>query len=221
MAEREREADRTGRGLEARLPLAPPSVPAHRRLRHALVAAGCVAFIAAMVGLTYASAPLYAMFCALTGFGGATRLADGQGTPAGGTGRMITIRFDANVAPGLSWSFAPEQREMTVEVGASSLAFYKARSLSGRETHANATYNVSPPQAGAYFVKMQCFCFEEQTLGPRETLPMPVAFYVDPALLEDPDLKTLQEITLSYTFFPAKPEAPARAEAPSARGKPL
>lgn len=219
MAEQDHQADGTAPASAAPRPPAPAVPP--RRARHALVALGCLAFIAGMVGLTYASVPLYAMFCALTGFGGATRLAGETGAPAKGTGRLITIRFDANVAPGLSWSFAPQQREMTVEVGASSLAFYEARNLTGRETHANATYNVSPPQAGAYFVKMQCFCFEEQTLGPRETLPMPVAFYVDPALLEDPDLRTLGAITLSYTFFPAKPDGRPRAEAPSLQGKPL
>jgi len=187
---------------EGAVQAAPVSARGSRR-RHGVVAASCAAFIALMVGVTYASSPLYAMFCALTGFGGATRVA--AAAPKGGTGRMMTISFDANVAPGLAWAFAPVSRQMTVEVGESSLAYYTARNLTARETFANATYNVSPPQAGAYFVKMQCFCFNEQTLGPRESADMPVAFYVDPAILEDPDLKTLSTITLSYTFFPAKP----------------
>ncbi|MEP9353709.1 cytochrome c oxidase assembly protein [Xanthobacter sp. KR7-65] len=190
-----------------------PTAPTARR--HTVVALACVAFIAAMVGVTYASVPLYAMFCAVTGFGGATRVGT---APATAIDRDITIRFDANVAPGLPWAFAPVAREMTVKIGATSLAHYTATSRSAGETRGNATYNVSPPQAGAYFVKMQCFCFEEQALGPNETMDMPVVFFVDPAIADDPDLKTLKDITLSYTFFPAKgPErAGARAEGTAA-----
>lgn len=194
--------------------------PAGRR--HAAVAAACAAFIAAMAGVTYASVPLYAMFCSLTGFGGATRV--GEAAPTTTLDREITISFDANVAPGLPWAFAPVQREMTVKVGASSLAHFTAANLSGAPTRANATYNVSPPQAGAYFVKLQCFCFDEQALAPNEKMDMPVVFYVDPAIAQDPDLKNLSTITLSYTFFPSK-----AAEKPVARaggtegagGKPL
>lgn len=187
-----------------------------RDRRHRVVAMSCVAFIAAMVGVTYASVPLYAMFCSLTGFGGATRVGT---APAAAIDRDITIRFDANVAPGLKWAFAPVAREMTVKIGATSLAHYTATNRTPSETHGNATYNVSPPQAGAYFVKMQCFCFEEQALGPNETMDMPVVFFVDPAIVDDPDLKTLKNITLSYTFFPAKaPDKPqARADSRSGR----
>lgn len=189
--------------------------------RHVGVAAACVAFIAAMVGVTYASVPLYAMFCALTGFGGATRV--GERAPVAPIEREITIRFDANVAPGLPWAFAPSQRAMTVKVGATSLAHYTAANRSGSGTRANATYNVSPPQAGAYFVKLQCFCFDEQALGPNEKMEMPVVFYVDPAIAQDPDLKTLTDITLSYTFFPAKSEKPVArtSAAEGSNGKPL
>jgi len=189
--------------------------PAGKR-RHLPVALGCAAFIAGMVGVTYASVPLYAAFCALTGFGGATRQA--AQAPAAASERAITIRFDANVAAGLPWSFAPEQRELVVKIGAPSLAYYEARSSAKTVTAGNATYNVSPPQAGAYFVKMQCFCFDEQRLDAGERADMAVAFYVDPAILEDPDLKTLPAITLSYTFFPARPQARAAAEG---AGKPL
>ncbi|MFG1349845.1 cytochrome c oxidase assembly protein [Xanthobacter autotrophicus] len=189
--------------------------------RHLVVASACFAFIAAMVGVTYASVPLYAMFCALTGFGGATRV--GTAPTAAPMEREITIRFDANVAPGLPWAFAPVERDLTVKVGATSLAHYTAANRSALETHANATYNVSPPQAGAYFVKLQCFCFDEQTLAPNEKLEMPVVFYVDPAIAQDPDLKTLSNITLSYTFFPIKtPDKPvARANGTGADGRPL
>lgn len=183
--------------------------------RHRLVALGCAAFIAAMVGVTYASVPLYAAFCAFTGFGGSTRVA--ARAPDQVAERQITIRFDANVAAGLPWSFAPDTREMVVRIGAPSLAHYTARNTSGAETAGNATYNVSPPQAGAYFVKMQCFCFDEQRLAPHAGADMPVAFYVDPAILDDPDLKTLAAITLSYTFFPAR----TRAAVAGAAGQPL
>lgn len=189
--------------------------------RHGVVAAACVAFIATMAAVTYASVPLYAMFCSLTGFGGSTRV--GDAAPAVPLDREITIRFDANVAPGLPWAFAPVAREITVKVGATSLAHYTATNRAAQATRANATYNVSPPQAGAYFVKLQCFCFEEQTLAANEQMEMPVVFYVDPAIADDPDLKTLGTITLSYTFFPARTaEKPvARAAGAEGAGKPL
>ena len=184
--------------------------------RHVLVASACAAFIAAMVGVTYASVPLYAMFCALTGFGGATRV---SATPAAAIDREITVHFDANVAPGLPWQFAPAQRNITVKIGATSLAHYAATNRSSVETRGNAAYNVSPPQAGAYFVKMQCFCFNEQVLGANETMDMPVVFFVDPAIADDPDLKTLGDITLSYTFFPAPADKPV-ARVGEKAGKP-
>lgn len=194
------------------------------RGRPRLVAACCFAFIAAMVGVTYASVPLYAAFCSLTGFGGATRVAAEapRQVPGQGAARNITIRFDANVAAGLPWTFTPDQREMVVKIGATNLAHYSTRNTAATPTAANATYNVSPPQAGAYFVKLQCFCFEEQTLAGHEKVDMPVVFYVDPAILDDPDLKTLPAITLSYTFFPAKVQAAQGATGGAARGgKPL
>lgn len=176
--------------------------------RHGLVAAACVVFVAAMVGMAYASVPLYAAFCSLTGFGGATRVGDAANAPKVAGERAFTIRFDANVAPGLPWTFRPVDRQIDVKVGETRMAYYAVENTSAAETHANATYNVTPAQAGAYFVKLQCFCFEEQALRPGETLEMPVVFYVDPAISEEPDLDGVTTITLSYTFFPAK--APAR-----------
>lgn len=181
-----------------------------------LVALALTAFVAAMVGVTYASVPLYAAFCTLTGFGGSTRVA--ARAPQAADEQQITIRFDANVAAGLPWSFSPEAREMVVRIGAPNLAHYSARNRSGRETAANATYNVSPPQAGAYFVKMQCFCFEEQHLAAGEQADLPVAFYVDPEILKDPDLKTLPAITLSYTFFPARTQVGEGSGTPPSSG---
>lgn len=198
----------TGRGLEG---------------RHRLIAVACLGFIAAMVGVAYASVPLYAMFCSLTGFGGATRVATGPApTPVA---QDMEIRFDANVAPGLPWAFRPVQRAMTVKIGETSLAHYEADSKAGAETRGDATYNVTPAQAGAYFVKLQCFCFEEQVLSAGERLDMPVVFYIDPAILDDPDLKGLKTITLSYTFFPskapAKPVARVEGIGEAKGGKPL
>jgi len=179
--------------------------------RHWLVALVCLGFIGGMAGVTAASVPLYRMFCSLTGFGGATRTAEGTAMPTP-IDKTMEIRFDANVASGLPWTFKPVQTSMTVTVGKSSLAHYEAVNRADAETHANATYNVMPAQAGSYFVKLQCFCFNEQTLGPKEQADMPVVFYVDPDIVKDPDLQGIKTITLSYTFFPAKDQ-----DAPVAR----
>lgn len=183
-----------------------PGGPSRSGSRHWLVALVCLGFIGGMAGMTAASVPLYRVFCSLTGFGGATRTAEGEAAPTP-INRTMEIRFDANVAPGLAWAFKPVQRSMVVKVGESSLAHYTAENRSDAETYANATYNVMPAQAGAYFVKLQCFCFNEQTLGPKEKADMPVVFYVDPDIVKDPDLQGIKTITLSYTFFPAKPPA--------------
>ncbi|TCT03459.1 cytochrome c oxidase assembly protein [Aquabacter spiritensis] len=195
----------------------PTASTPRRGPRHGLVAAACAMFVAAMVGMAYAAVPLYAMFCSLTGFGGATRV--GTAAPETTIDRTITVRFDANVAPGLPWVFKPEQTSMEVKVGETKMAYYMARNEAATPTYANATYNVTPAQAGFYFVKMQCFCFEEQTLAGGEKVDMPVVFYIDPAIAEDEDLKNLKTITLSYTFFPAKPPAPKAAAVQGAGGK--
>jgi cytochrome c oxidase assembly protein subunit 11 len=189
--------------------------------RHWLVVAVCLGFIGGMAGMTAAAVPLYRAFCSLTGYGGATRTAEGEALPTP-IDKTMEIRFDANVAPGLAWTFKPVQTSMTVTVGKSSLAHYEAVNRADAETHANATYNVMPAQAGSYFVKLQCFCFDEQTLGPKEKADMPVVFYVDPDIVKDPDLQGINTITLSYTFFPAKDQAApvARtAQENSAQGK--
>ncbi len=187
--------------------------------QHRLVALVCLGFIGGMAGVTAASVPLYRMFCSLTGFGGATRTAEGESLPTP-IDKTMEIRFDANVAPGLPWKFKPVQTSMTVTVGKSSLAHYEAENRADAETHANATYNVMPAQAGSYFVKLQCFCFNEQTLGPKEKADMPVVFYVDPDIVKDPDLQGIKTITLSYTFFPAKDQnAPVARTAQESSGQ--
>ena len=178
--------------------------------RHARVGLACGVFVASMVGAAYAAVPLYDWFCRTTGFGGTPLVA--TTAPAKTLARRITVTFDANVAPGLSWNFVPEQRAVEVKVGETKLVHYAAQSRWSSPTTGMATFNVSPPQAGAYFNKMQCFCFTEQKLAAGERIDMPVAFFIDPSIENDPELKSLTNITLSYTFFPAK-KAPGQAAA--------
>jgi len=173
--------------------------------RHARVAAACAVFVAAMVGAAYAAVPLYDWFCRTTGFGGTPLVA--KVAPEKASDRRIAIRFDANVGGGLPWDFAPEKHEVEIAIGETKLAHYAAVNRGSDPTVGTATYNVSPPQAGAYFNKIQCFCFTEQRLDAGERMDMPVAFFVDPAILQDPELKSLKSITLSYTFFPVRKTA--------------
>lgn len=173
----------------------------------------CVSIVSVMTALAFASVPLYDLFCRVTGFGGTTQRADAGADHV--LDRTIAVRFDANVSGGLNWAFRPEQREVRLKVGESGLMIYVARNDSDREMTGTATFNVTPTIAGQYFVKVQCFCFEEQTLAAGETIDMPVAYYVDPAIVDDPDLKTLPEITLSYTFFPVdEPQTQSVSRAP-------
>jgi cytochrome c oxidase assembly protein subunit 11 len=175
-----------------------------RQRRDLLVAFACGAFVAAMIGAAYAAVPLYNWFCRTTGFGGTTQVS--KVAPAHRLDRSITVRFDANVAGGLPWRFAPEKPEITVRIGEPATAYYKVINESARATVAQASYNVTPPTAGAYFTKINCFCFTEQALKPGESREMAVVFYVDPALAKDAEQDALNTITLSYTFFavPAK-----------------
>ena len=174
-----------------------PDPKSHRR-----VAFACVLFVASMVGAAYASVPLYRWFCQVTGFGGATIKAEEASDTI--LDKTITVRFDANTARGIGWDFAPKETEKTMRIGENSLVFYRAVNTTDRVTVGTATFNVTPPQAGAYFNKVECFCFTEQSLKPGESIDMPVSFFVDPAIAEDKELRSLGTITLSYTFFPAK-----------------
>jgi cytochrome c oxidase assembly protein subunit 11 len=155
----------------------------------------------AMVGLAFASVPLYRLFCQVTGFGGTTQMAVGSEAP-GATGKMISVRFDANVSSALPWRFEPVDTSRRVAVGARNIANYTARNLSDRAVTGTATFNVTPVQAGQYFTKIQCFCFTEQRLEPGQEISMPVVFFVDPKIMEDPQASRISEITLSYTFYP-------------------
>jgi cytochrome c oxidase assembly protein subunit 11 len=167
--------------------------------RTALFAAGLAG---AMLGLGYASVPLYRMFCQATGLGGTTQRAVGDAPGAVKTGTIINIRFDANHAPNLPWEFKPERTVEQVAIGARDMAFFSAKNLSNSPSKGTATFNVTPTQAGKYFNKIQCFCFTEQTLMPNKQVRMPVIFFVDPKILDDPATRDIKEITLSYTFYP-------------------
>ncbi|MGL4489692.1 MAG: cytochrome c oxidase assembly protein [Rhizobiaceae bacterium] len=171
-----------------------------------IVAAACVAFFSSMIGMTYAAVPLYKLFCQVTGFGGTTQKAEAASATV--LDREITIRFDANVSPELPWAFSPVEREVKIKIGASKQVSYEAMNMFNTPTRGTATFNVSPPLAGAYFNKLECFCFTDTTLKPGETLDMPVVFFVDPEIVNEPDLKDIKTITLSYTFFPSKVETP-------------
>ena len=173
--------------------------PANKTRRDVVIAACCGAFVAGMVGAAYAAVPFYNWFCRTTGFGGTTQVA--QSAPGHVLDRMISIRFDANVMPGLPWRFEPEQNEIKVRIGEVITVNYRVTNQSAHETAGQAGYNVSPPTVGAYFDKINCFCFTEQRLKPGETREMAVVFYVDPAIVKDRDQDNLNNITLSYTFY--------------------
>ena len=160
-----------------------------------------VAVVAAMLALGFASSPLYRLFCQVTGWNGTTRKALNETAP-GPVGRLVDVRFDANVKPGMGWRFDPDQRVRRVAVGARQLVFFTAVNETNRTITGSAAFNVTPGQVGGYFVKIQCFCFTEQTLKPHERVRMPVVFFVDPGFAKDPDTRDIDEITLSYTFFP-------------------
>jgi len=166
-----------------------------------------LAFAGGMVGLGFASVPLYRMFCQATGWNGTVQERLNAVAPGPVVGRFVNVRFDANVSPSLPWGFEPDQRVTHVAVGARQMAFFTAINNSDHPITGTAAFNVTPPQAGQYFVKIQCFCFTEQTLQPHERVRMPVVFYVDPGFAKDPDANDISEITLSYTFYPvAKPK---------------
>ena len=175
--------------------------------RMGLLLAGVVA---GMVGLSFAAVPLYSLFCQVTGYGGTTQVADQ--VPDAPLERTIKVRFNADVNPGLPWRFQPEQREVEVRIGEPTLVFYSARNLAARETFGTAVFNVTPLKAGAYFQKVDCFCFTEQKLEPGERVEMGVSFYIDPSVVEDASMDSVETITLSYTFFKDLDQLPEAEE---------
>ena len=183
-----------------------------RSARDAVVAFACGGFVAVMVGVSFAAVPLYSWFCRTTGFGGTTQVA--KTTPDQISGRVVTVRFDSNVAPGLPWSFAPEKNTIDVRLGQVVTVYYKVANQAARATVGQAGYNVSPPTVGIYFEKINCFCFTTQTMQPGEIRDMAVVFYVDPKLADDSEQDRVRTITLSYIFYPARePEAPVNESA--------
>jgi cytochrome c oxidase assembly protein subunit 11 len=155
-----------------------------------------------MLGAAFAAVPLYGLFCRTTGFAGTTQVAHSAPTLKGQ--RVIRVRFDANVAPGLPWTVEPETPEIALRTGVTATVYFKFRSQVGRETAANAVYNVTPDVSGAYFDKIACFCFTEQHLGPTETAELPVVFFLDPKLEKDETMNGVDTLTLSYTLYPAR-----------------
>ena len=179
------------------------------------VFAGAVVF--AMLGASFAAVPLYRLFCAATGFGGTTQVA--QSAPATRGARTLTVRFDTNVAAGLAWRLEPEQASISARTGETKTVFFRVTNLSNAPTTGIAAYNVSPDQAGAWFNKIACFCFSEQTLGPRETAEWPVVFFLDPALETDETMAQVGGVTLSYTVYAPKGGPKPAAEATGAKQK--
>jgi cytochrome c oxidase assembly protein subunit 11 len=177
-----------------------------------LVAAICLAFFGGMVGMAYAAVPLYTLFCQVTGYGGTTQRVEQYSDRI--LDRTITVRFDANTS-GVPWDFKPVARDMTIRIGETAQAHYTATNDFSKPTAGRATFNVTPLMAGAYFNKVECFCFTDTTLKPGETLNMPVLFYVDPDIVNVPELKDIKTITLSYTFFPIDAEEEPVAAAPA------
>ena len=181
------------------------TVIASKNARVGLMAA---LFALAMVGLAFASVPLYRIFCAATGFDGTTQRA--AAAPGAVVGEEVGVRFDANISQDLPWRFEPEQETVRIHPGQRTTIYYTAQNLTARTTSGQAAFNVSPAQVGKYFSKIECFCFTEQTLKPGQKVRMPVVFFVDPKLREDPDTSHIDEITLSYTFYPVETGAAAR-----------
>lgn len=187
------------------------------RFRSLAVPIACAAFAAGMLGAAFASVPLYTLFCQVTGYGGTTQRAEAAPTTV--SDKQVTVRFDGNVAEGLPWTFRPNQREVRVNLGATANVSYHVENHSDRPITGQALFNVTPEAAGLYFNKIACFCFSSQTLQPGETAEMPIVFYVDPEMADTEELKSLQAITLSYTFFPVDDPAPVVAEPNGGKAK--
>ena len=175
------------------------------------VAVLCVAFVATMIGVSFAAVPLYQLFCQVTGYGGTTQRVEQFSDTV--LDRTITVRFDANTSSGLGWEFKPVQRSVELRIGETAQIAYEAVNIVDRPTMGQATFNVTPQAAGAYFNKIQCFCFTETELEPGESMEMPVVFFVDPRIVDAPETKNINTITLSYTFFPLDEEPVVEAAA--------
>lgn len=175
-----------------------------------------VGVVVAMASLSFAAVPFYRWFCQVTGFGGTTSVAEAGSDVI--LDKQVTIRFDASLDAGMPWSFKPVERSMKLKIGETGLAFYEATNPTDRVIAGSASFNVAPNTAGGYFTKIDCFCFKMQVLQPGETVLMPVSFYVDPAIVDDPEGKYVSEITLSYTFYETDLPEEQAALAPAQAG---
>jgi cytochrome c oxidase assembly protein subunit 11 len=198
--------------------VAPPNSSPESGRRDRRVATLVAAVAVAMVGAAYAAVPLYAAFCKATGYGGTTQVA--RVAPSARGARTLNVSFDANVAPGLDWTFEPESPTVSLRTGATATVYFRVRNRSARETAAVAVFNVAPEVSGAWFDKVSCFCFSQQHLGPNETAELPVVFFLDPRLEQDHTMNDVSAITLSYTLFAADDAAKPVALAPQAGGAP-
>jgi cytochrome c oxidase assembly protein subunit 11 len=190
----------------------PSGRKAARNIR--LTGIACLGVALSMMGVAFAAVPLYDLFCRVTGFNGTPMV--GTSAPAATSERAVSVRFDANVATGLKWSFVPEVASVEAKLGETKTVFFRVRNEGSAASTGIAAFNVQPGQAGAFFVKLKCFCFEDQTLKPGESFDFPVVFYIDPAITENRSLDDLSAITLSYTYFTSRngqPIASADAEA--------
>lgn len=184
-----------------------PNSKQNKNDKNSRVLLGVFAVVTVMIILSFASVPLYNVFCRVTGFGGTTQVATEEQAPVKIMERQITIKFNGDIATDLPWEFKPDQREITVHVGEQTKISYSARSRTNIPTGGTAMFNVTPDKAGKYFHKIQCFCFSEQILKPGERVTMPVLFYIDPAITDDRNLDDVKTITLSYSFFKSESEA--------------
>lgn len=184
--------------------------PEKKRMRRTALIASAV--VLGMTGMAFAAVPIYDAFCKVTGYGGTTR--EAQAAPDHILDRRIEVRFDANTSPDLPVVFVPKQSSETLRIGETGLAFYRVRNTSNEPVVARATYNVTPHVAGPYFAKLECFCFTDRVIAPGAETDLPVVFFVDPEIVQDPDTRDITTLTLSYTFFRStSPEAQALLDA--------
>ena len=179
-----------------------------KRVSNSAIFAGCAVFVAGMVGAAYASVPLYRLFCQVTGYNGTTQRVEQYSDKI--LNKPIQVTFDANISPGLNWEFKPA-KSVNPKIGETVQIEYTATNRSSKPTTGSAVFNVTPMEAGAYFNKVECFCFTEQTLQPGQSVQMPVVFFVDPELATAQETKNIKTITLSYTFYPSEPGKPVAA----------
>lgn len=194
-----------------------PQAKQHNRSNRTM-AVGLAVFVSCMVGVAYAAVPLYELFCRVTGYGGTTQQA--SASPVDIIGRKMTIRFDANIASGLAWDFKPITKPITLNIGETAEASYQVVNMGKAPSAGTATFNVTPQAAGIYFNKLDCFCFTYQEVQAGESVKMPVVFFVDPDIDKDPNLASIDTITLSYTFFPKEREEAALTTISNNKAKP-